>query len=625
MLFVSGCGGKTDKDKTTSDEKGFVYCPDFSQSLPLSASLPWGAVGYINNGCSAVQIDGNHVVAASHCVVNNGVWQAGLRYYPNYQTPANRPSPPRYRIARAVAGTFSRDGNTAPNAGFMASDWAILRLDCDTTPGGQRFCPPITSFPSMTMTYAYQGEAAYRGGYDRDATKLNPDAICPPYTDENDSCPGACPCDVTPPTDTHLWWQSGFVDPSCVVDSTTNYGATDYELRNSCSTRGGASGSPIVHDSIYGPQLVGIVHGSGAATPDDVPCQDAGPGQEYVTVGPGAERFIYAPRYAKNVGLTRAQDGTNRTQVLAVDSDDSLVRTRMRKSANLTDGWTMYSNLGSAVSGVDRIAATYLTNLKPEAVVNTTAGTLYLNYVDANGNWTGWTSFTAPGTVLDVSAAFNGSGLAYVYAVTTNLGGIYRRSRSSTSPYAAWGNWTSITTSFVDTYYRVSAIRRHGDLVQMAFLVTYSGAVKWMREPFPAAPSDFAAPAAMIDIDAGWTADNRAFVIAVDSGGGLWYRDQPSTSGNTWNAWSAFNRPMFLPDASCPGGNPTGLTSLNASRWQDNPTSTVVPVIFATDNRGMIYYTTYETGPCTTPGCDCGGAMWQPWKAFYHMKRWADY
>jgi len=59
-------------------------------------------------------------------------------------------------------------------------------------------------------------------------------------------------------------------------------------------------------------------------------------------------------------------------------------------------------------------------------------------------------------------------------------------------------------------------------------------------------------------------------------------------------------------------------------RWQDDPIGTVVPVIFATDNRGMIYYLTHESGPCTSPGCDCGSA-WQAWKPFYHAKRWADY
>ncbi|MCC6901035.1 MAG: hypothetical protein IT377_18800 [Polyangiaceae bacterium] len=47
-------------------------------------------------------------------------------------------------------------------------------------------------------------------------------------------------------------------------------------------------------------------------------------------------------------------------------------------------------------------------------------------------------------------------------------------------------------------------------------------------------------------------------------------------------------------------------------------------MIFATDNQGNVYYTTYETGPCTQASCDCG-TYWQPWKSFYHAKRWADY
>jgi hypothetical protein len=372
--------------------------------------------------------------------------------------------------------------------------------------------------------------------------------------------------------------------------------------------------------------MVGIVHGAGLTTPDNVPCQDAGPGQEYLTDGPGIERFQYAPRYANNVVLSKYQDGTNRTEVWVVDSDASTVRTRARKSGSLSDGWNVYSNQNGTIAGADRLAAGYLTNTKPELLLSTTSGTLYLNYVDSGGLWTGWTSFATPGTVQDVDAANDSLSIPCVFAVTTNLGGLFRRCRNSTAPYAPWLPWYQVSSTYVDSYHRGSAIRRHGDLVQMAFAVTNSGGLKWFKEPFPSAPADFSPPATMTDIDAGWTFDNRVFVIALDNGGGLWYRDQPSTSGNSWNAWSSFTVPMFVPVANCGGGNPTNLLSVYASRWQDNPVSTVVPVIFATDNRGMIYYTTYETGPCSTPNCDCArGPTWLPWKAFYHVKRWADY
>jgi hypothetical protein len=204
-------------------------------------------------------------------------------------------------------------------------------------------------------------------------------------------------------------------------------------------------------------------------------------------------------------------------------------------------------------------------------------------------------------------------------------GWAWRRRRSGSGAYNSWLDWQLLITSWVpDAYTRVTAVKRHGDGVQMVFMVTSTGAVKVMEEPFPVSqPGDFTAPATMVDIAAGLQADNRVIVIALDSAGYLWVRQQYGTSGGIFYGWYSAVIPKFVPDVGCPNENPTGIKSVMVSRWQDDPLSTVVPVIFITDNRGMIYYSAYETGPCTAV-CDCG-TKFQPWKPFYHAKRWADY
>ncbi|MCC6669109.1 MAG: hypothetical protein IT375_35545 [Polyangiaceae bacterium] len=95
-----------------------------------------------------------------------------------------------------------------------------------------------------------------------------------------------------------------------------------------------------------------------------------------------------------------------------------------------------------------------------------------------------------------------------------------------------------------------------------------------------------------------------------------------------WNSWITFDPPVgppiYAPATGCAGSAPPGLVSVTPSRWQDDPVSTVVPVIFATDKQGNVHHTTYETGPCTQSACDCE-TYCQPWKSFCHAKRWVDY
>lgn len=118
--------------------------------------------------------------------------------------------------------------------------------------------------------------------------------------------------------------------------------------------------------------------------------------------------------------------------------------------------------------------------------------------------------------------------------------------------------------------------------------------------------------------------DNRVFVIAVDANGGLWWRGQTSTSGNSWFGWLNYSPKAYTPVQNCANPLPPRIVSVTISRWQDDPQSTVIPVVLVTDDKGNVYYTTWEAGPCKTPSCDCG-TQWHPWKSFYHSGRWADF
>ena len=110
----------------------------------------------------------------------------------------------------------------------------------------------------------------------------------------------------------------------------------------------------------------------------------------------------------------------------------------------------------------------------------------------------------------------------------------------------------------------------------------------------------------MADIDAAWSYDERVQVFGLDSAGGLWTRSIDATApGEGWEAWGVWDVPLYSPQRQTPVAM-EDLVTLTASRWQESSGSTIVPVVFATDGQGNIYYTEFKS------------KGWQPWHSFYH-------
>lgn len=139
-----------------------IFCPDQRSFMPEQDSLPWGAIGYLNNGCTATLIDADHILSAAHCFVDpvTGAWQrgpggAGLRFYPNYHP--DRPNPPYRTIDRVVVGSRTEAPGFPPPS-FPAMDWSIAHLDA-----------PVLDFPSMSIFPApFNPLAVMNAGYQRD-------------------------------------------------------------------------------------------------------------------------------------------------------------------------------------------------------------------------------------------------------------------------------------------------------------------------------------------------------------------------------------------------------------------------------------------------------------------------
>ena len=344
-------------------------------------------------------------------------------------------------------------------------------------------------------------------------------------------------------------------------------------------------------------------------------CGDQGPALDHLNAGPSAKRFQYAPRFAKNVAIARHVDGSARTAVFVIDSDNDLVVTRSRNGNSVADGFSAFSSLGS-ITSPRQIAAFIQTNAKPQVVVTSEAGKLYTRAVSkSSDSWNGWTTIDLPAGVteaLDVDAAYDSEGNNQIFVVGDD-GNLYTRGRINKEPDSAWKGWEKLTAS--GSIRKVTALRR-ADGTEQAFLIDSAGglATLWQMEAKPSsswtAPGNFENPSksAIIDIDAAWTEDEQTWIFAVDEKGALWVRAMVSKdSSQGWGDWQPWATNLYAPSAKSLQPQPEGIVSLTASRWQEETGGDIVPVVFATDNKGNIYYTTHDRS---------GG--WSAWRSFYH-------
>jgi len=551
--------------------------------MPITLSLPWGAVGFLDNGCTATLIDRQHILAASHCFTFDydgqtaggapylqGAWQADLTYFPNYHP--GRANPPRYQVDRVIVG--SRVQNNAQPS--VAADWGIGHL-----------ATPVSGFPTLPLVpmerWQYPNFVTF-AGYARDATA---------YPQLAASYPEPSPGGYCANFKNNCWWIPAFIDPKCLaIEDTDGFVRLD---NFSCLVQGGNSGSPVIWDvgNARTPkfQVTGVISGGGGFW--------------------SASRFQNAPRYAGGVAVASHDDGGQRTQVFATDSDLGRVVSRSRADATASGPFTWFRDRGT-VPSPGPLAAFRLQNGKPQVVVVSGTGKLYTSHVNPNGQWLKWRTMAAPSGVngfLDIAATTDDSGLPCLYVIG-NDHALYTVCASSASTSAKWGTWAK--RSIGVNAKRVSAVR-HGDGRQQVFVLSTAGAVRTSWQVNATKGSAWSTPVAfgqtalpsLTDIDAGWTADGKVHVFAIDGTGNGWARAATGPSPLTnWDPWKMWSVPLHAPAAATPPAL-DGIISLTASRWLENG-ATDIPVVFATDRQGNIYVTTYENG------------TWQHWRSFYN-------
>lgn len=548
--------------------------------MPMTTAPPWGAVGFLDNGCSAALIDANHILAASHCFTFDydgttaagvpylqGAWQKGLTFFPNYHP--NRANPPRVAVDRVIVGSRVQSDPA------VAADWAIGHL-----------ATAVTDFPSVALQpmerWRFPNFVTF-AGYPRDAAV---------YPQGNNSFPEPSPGGYCANFKNNCWWIPAFIDHKCLALEDTNGFVRSDEF--SCLTLGGNSGSPVFWNigSAAAPQfrITGVISGGGGFW--------------------NASRFQYAPRRAAGVALAAHDSGGSLTQVFATDADLDRVVSRSRAAAGVGSPFNFFESRGT-VPKPGALAAFRLKSGKPQVVVISGASGLYTRHVGANGLWTSWQLMTGPVNVrsfADVAATLDNNGLPCLYVVGGD-GFLYANCASSATAGATWGAWTK--RNFGVHLKRVAVVR-HTDGRQQLFVSATTGQVRTSWQSGNAPGSPWTAPTVftqrgspgLVDLDATWTVDGRVQVFALDETGQGWTRiaDTSSPSG-AWSAWSQWSVPLYAPAAATPPAIDE-LVSLTAGRWLES--KTVAPVVFATDRQGNIYVTSFVNN------------AWQPWRSFYN-------
>jgi hypothetical protein len=113
-------------------------------------------------------------------------------------------------------------------------------------------------------------------------------------------------------------------------------------------------------------------------------------------------------------------------------------------------------------------------------------------------------------------------------------------------------------------------------------------------------------PAAIAELTVNLAEDSQIEVFAIDKNGGLWTRIMKTASAKDgWEDWKPWSLALFAPVA-IDAPVLKDLVSLTAGQWQEPAGGDRVPVVFATDRQGNIYYTTHIKGQ-----------GWRKWLSFY--------
>lgn len=617
---------------TVHESSATLYCNRAYSQLGMNPGRPYSAVGFLNNGCTAVLIGENHIAAAGHCFVDgNGAWQKNLRFYPNFhpnRVTADPKRVPRGDVLHVVVG--SRAGGSALGDG---SDWGIARI------GNWRDTDGLDMSPlRLARSMPAPGSALVNPAYTRHHFPY--DDNDPPAWDDmewdNTNCGWvgsnkgmwAMRMRTAPLYDgtnrdmvgCNSRWMAGTIHADCTLTRVTN----DVVVHN-CDTVGGSSGSPILYKQPRsrlpvrgqpGWVVIGIGHGGGPADFSQlVPtCTEDAPARRD-NVGPSVARFRLAPRFASNVAVHRRPDKPSATAVFAVDSDMNQVvyRAREGSSPTYTDRFSFWTSLGTPVPGakLSKIAACAVTGTRPQVFVIGQRNTIYTRFAAADGSWSSWSSFGIPsGTmgVADIDASTDSRGRCMLFMVADG-GAAYARAKTSDT---AWGSWSRVANG---TYEAITALRYHGALV--AVMIDTSGKIWQILHSGSqwTSPADLGRPGGVTawrDIDMTWDEHARAFLLAIPENGGNKLFFMPAYGDKPWSQWRYFDTHLWTPGAkpTDPPRDAPNLRTLTASRWMEDPSGTTSPVIFATDDYGNIYFLEYAR--VGTPGWNLD------WKSFYH-------
>lgn len=215
---------------------------------------------------------------------------------------------------------------------------------------------------------------------------------------------------------------------------------------------------------------------------------------------------------------------------------------------------------------------------------------------------------------LDVASAYDPNGVPQLFTIASDHQP-YVRHLSGKDPHAVWDNWRPLVPPGNGVFERITAIRRN-DGRQQVFLISTTHMVYEFAQTSTtpdlnwSPPTVFTTagdPAAIVALAAGLTEDSLVEIFGIDPQGGLWTRTMKSySSSGGWKDWEKWAVPLYAPVATKPPML-NDLVTLAAGQWQEPTGVDRVPVLFATDRQGNIYYTTHSRSQ-----------GWQSWRSFYH-------